>query len=129
MKQQSPDFYLSTAGEYEGLAAPRACWQKARLRDEARDDYMLIEIEPVLDGQRFGLGDKDITSLIISSRHRGQTLFPISEWPSFVYVARIVDDVVLSSVSFTREQVELIAWGTLFRTLEGAAEHAERYRQ
>lgn len=129
MKQELPDFFMSTAGEYEALAAPRGCWQKARLRDEARDDHMLIEIEPTLDGQRFGLGAKDVTSLIISARHHGQTLFPISEWPSFVYVARVLDDTVLSSASFTRKQVELIAWGTLFRTLEEATDHAERYRQ
>jgi hypothetical protein len=126
---QPPDFFMSTAGEYEPLAAPRACWHKARLRDEARDDHMLIEIEPALDGQRFGLGSADITSLIISSRHRGQTLFPISEWPSFVYVARILDDTVFSSHTFSRDQVELIAWGMLFPTRKEAADHAARYRQ
>jgi len=51
-----------------------------------RGDNMLIDIEPALSGQRFGLGATDITQLIISARHRGQTLYPISEWPFFVYV-------------------------------------------
>lgn len=129
MKRKSPDFYLSTAGEYGALAAPRACWQKARLRDDTRDDYMLIDIQPALDGQRFGLGGKDITSLVLSSRHVGQTLFPPSEWPAFVYVARILDDAVFSSVSFTNEQVQLIAWGTVFRTPEEAADYAARYQR
>jgi hypothetical protein len=124
----SPDFFLSAAGEYEPLAAPRACWQRTRLRDEVRDDHMLIEIEPALEGQRFGLGSMDVMSLVLSSRHRGQTLFPISEWPSFVYVARILDDAVLTSRTFTRDQVELIAWGTLFRKLEEATDHAARLR-
>jgi hypothetical protein len=127
--KQSPEFFLSAAGEYEPLAAPRACWQRARLRDEVRSDHMLIEIDPPLDGQRFGLGGTDVTSLIISSRHQGQTLYPISEWPSFVYVARILDDTAPRSDAFTRDQVELIAWGTLFRTLEEASEHAERFRE
>ena len=40
-----PDFYLTTAGEYEPLAVPRACSQRARLHDELRDDYMLADIE------------------------------------------------------------------------------------
>jgi hypothetical protein len=124
-----PDFFLSTAGEYEPLATPRACWQNARLRDDARDDYMLIDIEPALSGQRFGLGATDITQLIISARHRGQTLYPISEWPFFVYVARIVDKAVFESHTFTREQVELIAWGTLFRTREEASDHAKRFQK
>jgi hypothetical protein len=122
-----PEFYMSAAGEYEPLAAPRACWQRARLRDDVRDDHMLIDIEAPLDGQRFGLGATDITQLIISARHQGQTLYPISEWPFFVYVARVVDKAVIESRSFTREQVELIAWGTLFRTREEASDHAQRF--
>jgi hypothetical protein len=126
---RAPDFFMSTAGEYEPLAAPRACWEKARLRDVVRDDHMLIDIEPVLDGQRFGLGATDITQLIISARHRGHTLYPVSEWPFFVYVARVVDNAVLESRVFTREQVELIAWGTLFRTREEALDHAKRYQR
>lgn len=121
-----PQFFLSTAGEYGPLAAPRACWQQAQLRDNVRDDYMLIDIEPALDGQRFGLGATDITQLIVSARRQGQTLYPISEWPFFVYVARIVDEAVLESHVFTREQVELIAWGMLFRTHEEASDHAKR---
>jgi hypothetical protein len=99
-----------------------------RLRDELRDDYMLIEIEPPLDGQRFGR-DSDISSLIVSSRHQGQTLFPVSEWPSYVYVARILDSAVLSSRTFTGDQVELIAWGVLFRTWDEAVDHARRSAQ
>ena len=126
---RAPDFFMSAAGEYEPLAAPRACWAKARLRDAVRDDHMLIDIEPVLDGQRFGLGATDITQLIVSARHRGQTLYPISEWPSFVYVARVLDNAVLESRAFTREQVELIAWGTLFRTCEEASDYAKRFQR
>lgn len=125
---RSPDFFLSTAGEYGPLAEPRAAWRKMRLRDEIRDDHMLVEIDPVLDGQRFGL-DADINSLIISARHSGQTMFPISEWPSFVYVSRVLDDSVFSSHIITRETVEIIAWGMLFRTRGEAASHAEQYKR
>lgn len=126
---QLPDFFMSTAGEYEPLAAPRACSQIARLRDDVRDDHMLIEIDPTLDGQRFGLGGTEIRHLIVSARHRGQTLFPISEWPAFVYVARILDDSVFKGLAFTREQVELIAWGALFHTRTEASEHAKRFQK
>lgn len=124
--ERAPDFFMSTAGEYSPLAAPRACWERARLRDAVRDDYMLIEIEPALKDQRFGLGDIDVTRLILSTRLPRRTLFPVSEWPSYVYVARIVDDTVLDTGMFTRGQVELIAWGTLFRTREEAWDLARR---
>lgn len=126
---RAPDFFMSTAGEYGPLAAPRACWERTRLRDAVRDDYMLIEIEPAVEGQRFGLGATDITQLILAPRGLRQTLFPVSEWPSSVYVARIVDDTVLDTGTFTRGQVELIAWGTLFRTREEALDLAKRFQR
>ena len=123
------EFFMSTAGEHAPLAAPRAGWQNARLRDNVRGDNMLIDIEPALSGRRFGLGATDITQLIISARHRGQTLYPISEWPFFVYVARIVDKAVFESHTFAREQAEPIAWGTLFRTREEASDHAKKFQK
>ncbi len=119
-----PDFYLTTAGEYGPLSDPRACRQRARLSDELRDDYMLVDIDPPLPGQRFGLGGSDVTSLVISSRHHGHTLYPISEWPSYVYVARVVDNRTPPASELSRGQVELIAWGTIFRSLQEAAEYA-----
>lgn len=126
---KSPDFFMSTAGEYRPLADPRACRKISRLRDAVRDDYMLIEIEPVLNGQQFGLGATEIKTLLISTRIEGQTLFPISQWPAYVYVARILDDAFLISGEFTSHQVELIAWGALFPTLGEASDLERRARR
>lgn len=69
--EQVPDFLLSSADEYKLLSEPRACWTKCRLRDPVRDDYMLIEIDPVLTGQPFGFGDQNISRLVLSTRHEG----------------------------------------------------------
>ncbi len=124
-----PDYFLTTAGEFEGLAEPRACWQKGRLRNHVRDDYMLIEIKPPLAGQGFGLGDNDIVNIIISTKHKGFSLFPITEWPSHVYVARIIDDAALQTPTFTAKQVELIAWGYLGRTYDEAKAIATKLQQ
>lgn len=118
------DFFLTTAGEYEPLAAPRACMQRARLHDELRDDYMLVDIDPPLPGQRFGLGAPDVTSLLLSTRHRGQTLYPVSEWPSYVYVARMLGVQIPPSPTLSQGQVELIAWGAIFRSLGEASIYA-----
>lgn len=119
-----PDFFLTTAGEYEPLTAPHACWQRERLHDELRDDYMLVDIEPSLPGQHFGLGAADVTTLVIGARHRGQTLYPISEWPSHVYVARLVNNRVPSTNALSGGQVELIAWGVICPSLEEASGYA-----
>jgi hypothetical protein len=40
-----------------------------------------------------------------------------------------VDKAILKSREFTREQVELIAWGTLFRTREEASALAKRFQR
>jgi hypothetical protein len=124
MMVKPPDFSLTTAGEYEPLAAPHECRQRARLHDELRDDYMLVDIEPPLPGQRFGLGGFDVTSLVLSSRHRGQTLYPISEWPNYVYVARVLGNENPASGMLSKEQLELIAWGAIFRSLREASDYA-----
>jgi hypothetical protein len=126
--ETEPDFFLSAAGENEGLASPRACWEKARLKDQVRDDHMLIEIEPPVIGQNYGLGGKDITNLILSARHEGDSLFPVGEWPCHVYIARILDDAITKTLTFTRGQVEIIAWGMIFRTLDEANAHAKKFQ-
>jgi len=121
-----PDFFLSAAGEVRGdLATLRACWRKARLRDEVRDDHMLIEIKPPLIGQAYGVGSQDITRLLICSRYQGFTLFPVTEWPCHVSIARILDASITKTLVFTRDQVEVIAWGMIFPTIEEANAQAK----
>jgi hypothetical protein len=56
--------------------------------------------------------------LIVSPKFEGTSLFPISQWPMPVYVSRILDDTVLTTRSFTPQQVELITWGTLTQKAE-----------
>jgi hypothetical protein len=125
--ENKADFYLTTAGESEKLAVPRACWLKGRLKDCVRDDCMLIRIEPALVGQGFGLGDKDIFDLIISPRFDGGSLFPITEWPNHVYVARILDEEIMKTLVIRSDQAELIAWGMLFKTFDEAAAQARKF--
>jgi hypothetical protein len=118
--KKKPIFYLTAAGEYKLLSKPRACWFLRRLRDVNRDDYMLVEIDPPLIGQSFGLGGNDVTSVLLSSRHQGFSLFPVKTWPTDVYVARVVDPKVLEAESFSPRQVQLIAWGMVFDDVNAA---------
>lgn len=125
--EREPDFFLSAAGENEDLSSPRACWVKARLKDEVCDHHLLIEIEPSLIGQWYGLGSKEINNLILSPRYEGDSFFPIKQWPCHVYIARILDDTVMETLMFTRTQVEIIAWGMIFRTFDEANAHANKF--
>jgi len=116
---RGPDFFLTAAGEVMGdLATVRTCLAKARLRDAIRDDHLLVEIDPALIGQAYGLGGQDIGYLILSTRFQGSTLFPIKEWPCHVFISRILDSNIMNSLVFAKEQVEIIGWGMIFPTLE-----------
>jgi hypothetical protein len=86
---------------------------------------MLVGIDPPLIGQQFGMGSLDICDLILSTRHQGYTLFPVTEWPSHVYVSRILDESILGTSYIDTEKVELIAWGLIFPTAEEAATYAK----
>jgi hypothetical protein len=118
------DFYLTSSEGYDYLARPpRRCRAIKRLRGDARDDYLLIRIDPPLNGQIFGLGEHDIDQVIVATRHRGASLFPITQWPVFVHVARLLvpyegQDVVRS------DELDPIAWAELYATEEAARTRA-----
>src|SRR2546429_2573950 len=112
--ENEPDFFLCARGESRALSEPRACWARARLQDDIRDDYMLVEIQPPLIGQKYGLGGDDINQLVLATRHAGRSLYPISEWPSYVYVFRILDYSLITQSTFTANQVEMLTWGMIF---------------
>lgn len=118
-----PDFHVSAEGENDELRNPHACWRRQRLRDNVRDDYLLVDIEPPILGQRYGLGSADITHLILATRHKGVTLFPVTEWPAHVYVFRLLDQALLKQTSFEAHQVEMIAWGIVFRSASELSNH------
>jgi hypothetical protein len=113
----SADFFLRLN---EGTGEPRACWCKRRLRDKARDDWMLVAIEPPVIGQPYGLGEEDIYHLLLATRLQGQGLFPVSQWPASVYVVRLLNKSVLQQEEFDNAQTQLIDWGVLHRTFEDA---------
>jgi hypothetical protein len=116
-----PDFYLSAAGEMTGdMALIRACRVRGRLHDQFHREHMLIHVDPPVIGQPYGLGARDLTRLIVTARFVGFTLFPISEWPCHVYVSRMLDEGITGSSAFTGEQVEIIAWAWLYRTIAEA---------
>ena len=110
-----PAFYLSAAGEYKPLSTPRACWVEARLRNLLRDDYMLVRIAPPVQAVAGGV-TQEIDRVILQARYTGYSLFPISEWPSFVYIYRVLDPIVIKTHQIDHAQVEMLAWGMIFPT-------------
>jgi hypothetical protein len=112
-----PDFFLTSKGEGEEFSIPCACRFIARKRDNVRDDYMLVEIHPHAKSKKSG---NEFSHLLLAARHSGVTLFPISEWPTFVYVNGVLDASVVTKDEFKLSQIEMICWGAIFPTLEAA---------
>ena len=73
------------------------------------------------------LGKKRISVLVLSAKFVGSSLFPVRKWPCPVYIARITDETIVASHSFTRGQVEVIAWGAIFPTLDAARAHTKNF--
>jgi hypothetical protein len=67
---------------------------------------MQITIDPPLIGQPFGLGQKDISELLIAARWKGFSLYPVNQWPISVYVIRIIDDSILQTKFFKKDQIQ-----------------------
>jgi hypothetical protein len=108
---EQPDFYLGSSEGY-GLETPRRCYRLRRIAGRSGDDYLLVRIDPPIIGQEYGLGDKNIHRVILATKHEGASLFPISSWPAFVHVARMVRE-PREGDTLTREDLELIGWGEL----------------
>jgi hypothetical protein len=115
-------FLLSSlAGEGTELARPRECCEVKRLRVGPRDDYMLISMEPPYRAPH-GIGYRDVYKLLIAARHEGHSLYPIRSWPRDVYVAETNENVD-KGLEIKADQVRIVAWALLFRTLPEAEAH------
>jgi len=112
------NFYLASSEGYQ-MESPRRCWAIKRLGVGDRDDCLLIGIDPPLNGQFFGHGERDLDQVVVATRHQGESLFPIQRWPVFVHVARLL--VPFEGQEIVRnDEVESIAWAELYATEEAA---------
>jgi hypothetical protein len=118
-------FFLSSpAGEGTELAQPRECWEIKRLRVGPRGDYMLISMEPPYRAPH-GIGYRDVYKLLIATRQEGHSLYPIKSWPCDVYVAETNENVE-KRLEIRADQVRIVAWALLFRTLPEAEAHFKK---
>jgi hypothetical protein len=85
-------------------------------------DCVLVRVSPPVIVQSYVLAE-DIDLLVLAARHEGRGLFPIKEFPCFVFIARLLSDLIETQAEIGKEEVELIAWGELYRTRADADQH------
>lgn len=106
------DFYLVST-ELAAPYAPRTCSAIQRIRSDVRDDLAVVTIDPPLSRTTFGT-DADVRYLILASRLQGSSLFPIVEWPTFVYVCRVESWPVQADIG--SQPLTILDWGAVHRT-------------
>ncbi len=116
---QNPDFFLASSEGY-CLEQPRSCKRIKRLRSDNRDDLLLVKVKPPIAGQPYGLCGRDIDTLLIATRHKGDSLFRIRKWPVFVHVARLLIENPERREQIHDNEFQSIAWAELYRTEEDA---------
>ena len=116
-KTDFPDFYMTSTESY-ALGRKRKCYRVKRIHADGRDDYLLIRIDPPLDGRRYGIDNDQVSELIIAARHKGISLFPIRAWPVSVYVLYALILHPESYDTLKDDELTLIDWAEIYLSEE-----------
>jgi hypothetical protein len=111
---KDPDFYLASSDSYN-LAISRRVWGVKRMSIPKRNDVLLARIDPPISNREHGGNYSNIDLVLLVTRHKGTSLFPVSEWPLSVYVVRPLVNVE-DRDSLNLDEFENIAWAALYRT-------------
>lgn len=118
-------FYLASTEGYD-LQQPRRCERLGRLNSDTRSDLLLVRVDPPIIGQKYGLGSRDIHTVVLAARHRGESLFPIRKWPVAVHVARLLIDTPLKSAKVREADLQVLAWAEIYPTEQAAKQSLAR---
>jgi hypothetical protein len=109
MDQSLPAFILECEFTEPAVSAPRSCRLLTRISAPDRDDYWLAQVSPPFPGRYFG-EDNVISKVIIATKAEGQTLFDRHRAYIPVYIARILDEAVITECKMVPNQLEVMLW-------------------
>ena len=115
-------YYLSSMDSLS-FEQTRECVFVRELHFASGKECFLVRVSPPVIGQGYGLGGQDIEYLVLASRHAGQPVDPIGASPCFVHIARPLNDGVCTKDTLETSDVEVIAWGEVYRTRRDAENH------
>ena len=104
--------FLLTSTELREPYEPRTCRVVRRLRNEVRDDLALVEIEPPLPAHVYDSA-RDLDHLILGAKHEGRTLFPVSEWPLYVYICGMKNGQAPQGEQIYSMDFSILDWGRI----------------
>ncbi len=113
-------YYLSSL-ESTRLEPVRTCEVLESLIFDSGKPAVLARIDPPVIGQDFGRDD--IETVLLTARHEGATVDPVSEFPLFVFVAIPASDGHPLVSPVRSDELQVIGWGELYRTAHDAEHH------
>lgn len=84
---------------------------------------LLADISPGVIGQDFGRGGDDITRVVLSARHEGESVDPITSFPCFVHISIPAQGYDELQSPVRADDLTNIGWGELYRTEDDAKSH------
>ena len=97
----------------------RAVYGIRRVATHNRDDCLLAWVTPAISAALPTLTFSDLQLVVLASRHGGETLFPVTVWPTDVYVDRLLGPVPEDGV-LTFDAMQQIGWATIYPTRDAA---------
>ncbi len=121
MKEQT--YYLSSL-ESTIFSKPRECVFLNELEFESGKKAIAAKLSPPIIGQNFGFGGNDIEYVVLTHRHEGEPVYPIKNFPCFVFVCCLESGERTDELKSVRsDDLKILAWGELYRTEEDARNH------
>lgn len=121
--RDNPEEVILASKEHRGdWARVRRASLRGKLSDTEGRSYLWVRVDPPVIGQTYGLGQDDITDLLLSPHFEGDSLFPISKFPTHVYIYRSTDNSITPEQPLSRDTLILEAWGELYETRDQAEE-------
>lgn len=115
--------YFLTSLESSRFEDVRECVFIRKMTFDSGKEAALVKLTPAVDGQSWGLAG-DAEYFVLACRHEGEHLFPVSTFPCFVHIARLLNDNAQHQDCIKTADVQAVAWGELHRSYEDAVEHA-----
>jgi hypothetical protein len=114
-------YYLSSLDSHR-FSPTRECVFIKRLRFGTGKECALVHLSPGVVGQEYG-SLEDLEFFVLANRHEGESLFSIKSFPCFVFISRPLVDNVKNFDEISSDDVEIIAWGELYRSKYDADNH------
>lgn len=115
------DIYYLSSLESARFATVRECQFTKMLAFDTGKTAVVARIKPPVVGQDFNLSH-DLQNVVLVARHEGVSIFPVSEFPCFVFIAIPNNEFELMS-PIRSDDLTIIGWGELYRTRPDAENH------